>query len=148
MGIVSNRGESRDMDQEGARAALQHYFDCSADGDEDRAHEIYLDEAVMEFPQSGERFEGVPNFREWRRNYPADVDLEIRRVRGGGNVYTAEVAVRYDGGPWNYGVSIHEFRGDRIAVETIYYAEPFEAPEWRARWRAAPPPTDPRAMRS
>ena len=127
------------MDQEGARAALQHYFDCSAAGDEDRAHEIYLDEAVLEFPQSGERFEGVPNFREWRRNYPADVDLEIRRVRGGGNVYTAEVAVRYDGGPWNYGVSIHEFRGDKIAVETIYYAEPFEAPEWRARWRAAPP---------
>ena len=136
------------MDQESARAALQHYFDCSAAGDEDRAHEIYLDEAVLEFPQSGERFEGVPNFREWRRNYPADVDLEIRRVRGGGNVYTAEVAVRYDGGPWNYGVSIHEFRGDRIAAETIYYAEPFEAPEWRAQWRAAPPPTDPRVMRS
>ena len=95
--------------------------------------------AVLEFPQSGERFEGVPNFREWRRNYPAEVDLEIRRVRGGGDVWTAEVAVRYDGGPWNYGVSIHEFRGDKIARETIYYAEAFEAPEWRARWRAAPP---------
>jgi ketosteroid isomerase-like protein len=127
------------MDAEGARTALQHYFDCSAAGDHDRAHEVYLEDAVLEFPQSGERFEGVPNFREWRRNYPADVDLEIRRVRGGGDVFTAEVAVRYDGGRWNYGVSIHEFQDDKIAHETIYYAEPFEAPDWRARWRAVPP---------
>ena len=104
---------------------------------------MYLDDAVLEFPQSGERFEGVPNFREWRARYPADVEFEIRRVRGGGDVWTMEVAVRYDRGPWNFGVSIHEFRGDKIAKETIYYAEPFEAPEWRARWRAAPPPPAP-----
>jgi ketosteroid isomerase-like protein len=127
------------MDQEGARAALQHYLDCSVAGDTDRAHEIYLDDAVLEFPQSGERFEGVPNFREWRRNYPANVELEIRRVDGGGDVWFAEAAVRYDGGPWNYGVSRHEFRGDKIAHETIYYAEAFPAPDWRAKWRAAPP---------
>jgi hypothetical protein len=36
-----------------------------------------------------------------------------------------------DDGPWNFGVSIHQFRGDRIARETIYFAEPFDAPEWR-----------------
>jgi hypothetical protein len=106
-------GGLQNLDQEGARAALQHHFGCSAAGDEDRAHEIYLGDAVLEFPQSGERFEGVPNFREWRRNYPADVDLEIRRVRGGGDVFTMEVAVRHDGGPWNFGVSIHEC-GDKI----------------------------------
>ena len=127
------------MDQDGARAALQHYFDRSAAGDEDRAHDVYLQDAVLEFPPSGERFEGVPNFKEWRRRYPAEDDLVIRRVRGGGDVFTAEVAVRYDGGPWNYGISIHEFRDGKIARETIYYAEPFEAPQWRARWRAAPP---------
>ena len=126
------------MDQEGARAALQHYFDRSAAGDEDGAHEVYHEDAVLEFPQSGERFEGVANFREWRRGYPAKVDLELRRVRGGGGAWTAEVAVRYDGGGWNYGVSILEFHGDKIARETIYYAEPFDPPEWRARWRAAP----------
>jgi ketosteroid isomerase-like protein len=132
------------MDQESARAALQHYLDCSAAGDEDRAHEVYLEDAILEFPQSGERFEGIPNIREWRRDYPAKVELEIRRIRGGGDVWTAEVVVSYDGGPRNYGVSILEFRGDKIARETIYYAEAFKAPEWRAQWRAAPPrqPTD------
>jgi len=127
------------MDQDGARAALQYYIDRSAAGDRDGAHEVYLADAVLEFPQSGERFDGVPNFRGWRQSYPANVDLEIRRVRGGGDVWCAELAVRYDNGPWNYGVTILEFRGDKIARETIYYAEPFEAPEWRARWRSTPP---------
>jgi hypothetical protein len=42
-------------------------------GDTDRAHEMYHDDAVLEFPQSGERFEGVANLREWRRRYPADL---------------------------------------------------------------------------
>ncbi|HYZ07060.1 MAG TPA: hypothetical protein VE709_00395 [Pseudonocardiaceae bacterium] len=58
------------MDEHAVRAALQHYFDHSAT-DADRAHEIYHDDAVLEFPQSGEGFEGVENFREWRRIYPA-----------------------------------------------------------------------------
>jgi len=125
------------MDAATVRAMLVQHFE-NAGRDPDVAHAMYHDDAVLEFPQSGERFEGVANFREWRRGYPAKVDLDLRRVRGGGDVWTAEVAVRYDGGPWNYGVSILEFRGDKIARETIYYAEPFDPPEWRARWRAAP----------
>jgi hypothetical protein len=124
------------MDETGARTALQHYIDHSAAGDDEGAHEIYTADAVLEFPQSGERFEGVPNFLEWRRKYPAQVGFEIRRVRGGEDVWVAEIAVRYDGGPWNYGVGIYEFRGDRVSRETIYYAEPFDAPDWRAPWRA------------
>ena len=55
------------MDEIGVRAALQHYLDHSAQREEDVAHEIYAADAVLEFPQSGERFEGVENFREWRR---------------------------------------------------------------------------------
>ena len=75
------------MDETGVRAALQHYLDYSAAGEEDVAHEIYVDDAVLEFPQSGERFEGVANFREWRRQYPATkVEFDVRRVRGGGDV--------------------------------------------------------------
>jgi SnoaL-like domain len=99
---------------------------------------MYHDDAVVEFPQSGERFEGVENFREWRNQYPADVEFEIRNLRGDGELWVAEVAIRYEGGPWQPGVSILEFRGDKVARETIYVTEPWEAPEWRARWRAAP----------
>ena len=55
------------------------------------------------------------------------------------DLWVAEVLSRYDEGPWNYGVTILEFRGHKVAHETIYGAESWEAPEWRAPWRAAPP---------
>jgi SnoaL-like domain len=120
------------MDQADVRAVLEHYLETA---DADTAHEIYHDDAVLEFPQSGERFAGVENFREWRRQYPASVDYEIQRIRGAGDVWIAEVTVSYDGGPANHGVTILEFRDDRVAKETIYIGEGWEAPEWRARWR-------------
>jgi len=126
------------MDAEAARATLQRYVDRSAGGDEDGAHEIYHPDAVLEFPQSGERFEGVPNFLEWRRQYPGKVEYEITRVRGGGDVWVAELLVRYDGGEPMYGVDILEFRGDRVSRESIYVAEGWAAPDWRAPWRTAP----------
>jgi ketosteroid isomerase-like protein len=93
---------------------------------------------VLEFPQSGERFEGVENFREWRRNYPADTSFEFREVCGERDVWVAEVTVRYDGAAENFGVSILEIRDGKIARESIYVTEGFDAPEWRAQWRAAP----------
>ena len=102
------------------------------------AHELYHDDAVLEFPQSGERFEGVENFREWRGRYPSDVRFEVDELRGSGELWVLELRASYDGGPWQHGVSVHEFRGDRVARETIYVTEPWDAPEWRARWRAAP----------
>ncbi|HEY7008970.1 MAG TPA: nuclear transport factor 2 family protein [Jatrophihabitantaceae bacterium] len=118
------------------RAVLQRYVDYSG-VDTDIAHEMYHEGAVLEFPQSGERFEGVANFREWRRIYPAKVDFEIRRIRGRDDLWVMELRFRYDGGRWNYGVSILEFRGEKVARESIYSAEPWDAPAWRARWRAA-----------
>jgi SnoaL-like domain len=122
------------MDERAAREVMEQYL---FEPDPDVAHEVYHEDAVLEFPQSGERFEGVDNFKEWRKQYPAEVEFELRRFRGGDDVWAAEVRARYDGGPWNYGVSILEFRGNRVAHEAIYYCEPFDAPEWRAEWRAA-----------
>lgn len=68
---------------------------------------------------AGERFLGVESFREWRSNYPASTSVEIRGVRGREDLWVAEIAISYDGGPWNFGVSILEFREDRIARESI-----------------------------
>ena len=112
--------------------------------DVDRSHEMYQEDAVLEFPQSGERFEGAANFLEWRRQYPAmQVEFDVRRVRGGGDVWVTELRVRYDGGRWNYGVEILEFRGDKVALERIYVTEGWEAPEWRAPWRSDTPADPP-----
>ena len=58
------------LDENDLMLALKRHWDYTGK-DEDIAHEIYHDDAVLEFPQSGERFEGVANFREWRRRYPA-----------------------------------------------------------------------------
>ncbi len=59
--------------------------------DVERAHELYHEDAVLEFPQSGERFEGIANFTEWRSKYPAEVrpgsatagDQPARTTKGG-----------------------------------------------------------------
>jgi hypothetical protein len=64
--------------------------------------------------------------------------FEIRNIRGREDLWVAENSISYDGGPWNLTVSILEFRGDKVARETIYITQPWEAPEWRAPWRAAP----------
>lgn len=92
---------------------------------------------MLEFPQSQERFVGKQNFISWRKIYPAAVEFRVRRIRGRGDLWVAELSVRYDGGAWNYGCSILEFRGDKVARETIYITQGWEAPEWRALWRAA-----------
>jgi hypothetical protein len=123
------------VDRETVLAKLKYYLETP---DRDAAHEIYHEDAVLVFPQSGERFEGVENFRPWRSSYPAEVEFEIQDVRGQGDFWVGEVRLRYDGGSWNHGVSIMEFRDDRISRETIYYGEAWEAPQWRQQWRAAP----------
>jgi ketosteroid isomerase-like protein len=128
------------MEAAGVRAALQQYFDLSAAGQEEAAHAMYAPDAVLEFPQSGERFEGVANFLPWRRDYPAtSIDVDIRRVEGSGDHWVVELTIAYDGGAPMFGVDVLEFRGDRVTRETIYVTEGFPAPDWRAAWRAAPP---------
>ncbi|HEU4916180.1 MAG TPA: nuclear transport factor 2 family protein, partial [Acidimicrobiia bacterium] len=94
-------------------AALKRHWE-HAGKDEDVAHEIYHDDAVLEFPQSGERFEGVENFREWRRQYPAKLDFKMRRVIHDGDLVVAENLIRYDDGPWMFAVNIMEFRGENV----------------------------------
>ena len=114
-----------------------------AGADVDRAHELYHDDAVLEFPQSGERFEGVASFTEWRRQYPAEVRYRVRRVTAREDLAVVEVSASYNGGPWQYGVQLLEFRDDKVTRERIYVTEGWEAPEWRARWRSATPADPP-----
>jgi hypothetical protein len=118
------------------KAMLTQHFE-NAGSDPELAHAMYHEDAVLEFPQSGERFVGVENFLQWRANYPASTSVEFREVRGRDDLWVAEISVRYDQGPVNLGISILELRGDKIARETIYVTEGWEPPEWRTQWRAA-----------
>ena len=125
------------MDAETVRAMLLRNLGRAAD-DPVGSHEMYDDDAVLEFPQSGERFEGVVNIREWRSRAPGSIAFDIGRIRGAGQFWVAEIQIRYDGGAPHHGVDLIEIDEDKIARETIYVGEPFDAPEWRADWRVAP----------
>ena len=123
------------MDAATIKGMLEQHF---ASGDPHVSHAMYCDDAVLEFPQSGERFVGVENLREWRSSYPASTAIEFREIRGRDDLWIAEISIRYEDGPWNFGVSILELREDKIARESIYVTEAWEPPEWRAQWRSAP----------
>jgi ketosteroid isomerase-like protein len=123
--------------EEDRKAAIEMAMAHLVAGDSDGAHAIYHDDAVLEFPQSGERFEGLANFKAWRERYPADVQFEVRRISGSGDVWVRELTVTYDGGSPMLGVAVLEFRGELVATERIYITEPWAAPAWRAPWRAA-----------
>ena len=130
------------LDEDALLAELKRHWDYSGK-DEDVASEIYADDAVLEFPQSGERFEGVQNFREWRRQYPAELKFHTRRITHRDDLVVVENLISYNGSPWMYTVNILEFRGDRVAHERIYIMEPWEPAEWRAPWRAETPADGP-----
>ncbi len=125
------------MDETTVRAMLADHFAYAAT-DPDRAHAMYQEDAVLEFAQSGERFEGVANMRPWRSSYPATTAFTIQEVRGRDDLWVVAATITYDGGPPSFALDILEFRDGRIARETIYVAEGWDAPEWRAHWRAAP----------
>jgi hypothetical protein len=117
------------------KSMLEQHF---TSGDPQTSHAVYQEDAVLEFPQSGERFEGVENLREWRSTYPASTSVEFQEIRGHGDLWIVELTITYDDGPANFGVSILELRDDRIARETIYVGEGWDPPEWRREWRSAP----------
>ena len=102
------------------------------DGNPLVAAEMYHDDALVEFPQSGERFRGRDNFTTWRASYPSEVEFELRSLRGEGDLWVGEGLARYDGGDPMPFVFVQQWRDGRIERETIYVTEPFPADESRA----------------
>jgi ketosteroid isomerase-like protein len=119
-------------DQE-IRAALDQHWAASDANDFESEHRIYLGDAVLEYPQSGERTRGRSNIQNQRASQPNKKRFSIRRILGGGDLWVTEFILTYDGKP-SYTVSIMEFRGDKVARETQYFADRFVAPAWRSQW--------------
>jgi hypothetical protein len=119
-------------DQE-IRAALNQHWAASDASDFVAEHLIYHEDAVLEYPQSGERTRGRRNIQNQRASQPNKKRFSIRRIIGAGDLWVTEFILTYDAKP-SYTVSIMEFRGDKVARETQYFADPFVAPASRARW--------------
>ncbi len=101
--------------------------------DFDVMDEVFADDAVVEYPQSGERFRGRANIRAVEENYPALPKVTIRRKLAVGDLAVVESDLDYQGKPYQE-VSIFEFRDGKVVRLTQYFPEPFEAPASRARW--------------
>ena len=127
-----NEQYSRARDQE-IGAALDQHWAASDANDFETEHRIYHEDAVLEYPQSGERTRGRSNIQNQRGNQPSNKRFSIRRIIGSGELWVTEFILTYDGNP-SYTVSVMEFKGDKVARETQYFADRFVAPAFRAKW--------------
>ena len=112
------------------RAQVEQHWKASERGDSDTEHAIYAADAILDYPQSGERFRGRSKIQAQRGGHPAERHFTILRIRGGGDLWVSECIITYDGVP-TYSVSVMEFTDDLVTYETQYFADPFQAPAWR-----------------
>ena len=131
-GQQQKKQDSGERDQE-IRAALDQHWAASDANDFETEHLIYREDAVLEYPQSGELTRGRSNIQGQRASQPNKKRFTIRRMIGSGDLWVTEFILTYDAKP-SYTVSIMEFRDDKVARETQYFADPFVAPAWRAQW--------------
>jgi ketosteroid isomerase-like protein len=96
--------------------------------------ELFHDDAVMEYPQSGERIVGAENRRGVYGNFPGLPNIAPRELRAVGDLVVAEATLTYGGDARYESVFVFELRDGKIARETAYWSEPFDAPDWRAQW--------------
>src|ERR1700750_2671791 len=119
------------MDDRTLRQGLGRPRAGSAARDFEAEHEIYRDDAVLDYPQSGERIRGRRNIQESRRAQPNTKRFTVQRMIGSGNLWVTEFVLSYDGVP-SYTVSIMEFRDGLVAHETQYFADRFDPSPSRA----------------
>jgi hypothetical protein len=119
------------MDDPAVRAALKRHWDASDASDFNAEHDIYREDAVLDYPQSGERIRGRRNIQESRTVQPNKKRFTVRRITGSGDLWVTEFVLSYDGVP-SYVVSIMEFRDGLVANETQYFADRFDPAPSRA----------------
>ncbi|GEO98947.1 nuclear transport factor 2 family protein [Methylobacterium haplocladii] len=121
------------MDDRGIREALDRHWKASDANDFEAEHAIYHEDAVLEYPQSGERIHGRHRIQSSRAAQPDRKHFEVRRISGSGDLWVTEYVLTYDGRP-SYTVSIMEFRDGRVSRETQYFGDPFAPGSSRAQW--------------
>ena len=122
------------MGEEQIREALNAHWRASADGDVEAEHDIYADDSICDYPQSGERILGRRNLQALRSHHPGKPSgFKVRRMIGREDLWVTEYTIVYQGKP-AFTVSIMEFRDGKVVHETQYFADPFEAPAWRKQW--------------
>jgi SnoaL-like domain len=121
------------MGDDDVRAALRRHWAASDANDFATEHQIYRADAVLDYPQSGERIRSRANIEASRVAQPNRKHFTVRRMVGAGDLWISELVMTYDAQPY-YVVSIMEFEGGEVIHETQYFADPFEPGPSRAQW--------------
>lgn len=121
------------MADDDVRAALETHWAASDANDFDAEHQIYGSDAVLEYPQSGEKIRGRNRIQASREAQPNAKRFTVRRILGSGDLWISELVMTYDGQP-SYVVSIMEFEDGKVIRETQYFGDPFTPGPSRAQW--------------
>ena len=121
------------------RSRIEQHWQASERGEIEAEHAIYAAEAILDYPQSGERFRGRARIQAQRGGHPADRHFTVRRIQGSGVLWVSECVITYDGVATN-SVSLMEFRDGLVSHETQYFADPFPAAPGRAALAERIPP--------
>jgi SnoaL-like domain len=132
---------ARDRDPD-LRARIQEHWDASERGDIEAEHAIYATDAILDYPQSGERFRGRSRIQAQRGGHPAERHFTVRRITGAGGLWVSECVITYDGAP-THTVSVMEIADGFVTHESQYFADPFAASPERAALAEPIPASDP-----
>ena len=138
-------------------AVMGGMADAISGGEWDRLRDVFHDDAVLEYPQSGEIFRGAENIKAQFANYPdlpggtstlneiiggtayaLTASYTVIAIKGSGDHGTAVIRVQYPDGTWWWVLNLFELDGTRIRRARAYFAQDFPAPDWRAPYRSAP----------
>jgi hypothetical protein len=121
-----------EMDERQAHRFLTELY---ADLGPEKEYELRHEDYVMEMPQSGERIRGREKMRELQESFPDQSTLptiRVRRVLVREGLWVGEGTIDYGNGTVLNSVAVVELKDGRSWRDTRYFAEPFEAPAWRA----------------
>jgi ketosteroid isomerase-like protein len=123
------------MDERDGGQVAEKLWKALGAGNWDAASRLLHEDFVQEWPQSGERIVGRDNAIAINQNFPGGLPtMRFRRTLAGGDLVVLEVELTYGDGSRYLGVSVIELRDGKVVKETDYFAQPFQAPQWRAQW--------------
>jgi ketosteroid isomerase-like protein len=99
--MQSNDGEETQASplEKEIRAALSQHWAASDANDFTTEHQIYREDAILDYPQSGERMRGRANIQASRTLQPSKKRFKVRRILGSGSLWITEYILYYDEKP-------------------------------------------------
>jgi limonene-1,2-epoxide hydrolase len=125
--------EIPNVSEQDNRDAVERYFQAFERQDLDAMEKLLHEDYVEEYPQSGERIRGKQNWRSVTGNYPGLPNMTDHSYVLSGDLGVLKMTLEYDGNRI-YACEIFDLEDGKIKRARAYFAEPFDAPDWRSQW--------------